>query len=62
MEGIDFRWVETRPTNSTMTSVCGKKRLSDRKFGEQKSRVKRKKRKRITKKKRKRINSRRRKS
>jgi hypothetical protein len=53
MEGI-----EIRPTKTTMISVCNKKRLSDRKFGEQKSRqtVKRKKRKRITKNKRKRIN------
>jgi hypothetical protein len=38
MEGTEFRWIEIRPTNTTMKSVCDKKRLSDRMFGEQKIR------------------------
>jgi hypothetical protein len=60
MEDTEFRWIGTRPTNTTVKSVCDKKRPSDRMFGEQKIRetVKRKKMERITRKKRKRINSR----
>jgi hypothetical protein len=36
LEGVDCRWMETRPSNSTASRLWVKNKLSDRKIGEDK--------------------------